>query len=211
LKNNGTQAATGITVSAKLPAGMVHTSNNASKGVYNLFSERWDVPVLQPGETATLTLVLFALVNNTSIANYVQVTAQSQPDADSTPNNGVAPTPNEDDEAAVTLTANLSPSPNPDFAIGNPSNGSLGGTFTNVYPQPAGNDLTVEMTSDMEGAASVFIIDGRGKVVEKSSLQLSKGFNQLNLDISDLNSGMYYIIVDGLSAERLSKRFIVVK
>jgi Secretion system C-terminal sorting domain len=63
----------------------------------------------------------------------------------------------------------------------------------------------------MEGAASVLIIDGRGKVVEKSSLQLSKGFNQLNLDISDLNSGMYYIIVDGLSAERLSKRFIVVK
>jgi uncharacterized repeat protein (TIGR01451 family) len=209
LKNNGTQPATGIAVSAKLPAGMVHTSNSVTKGVYNLFSERWDVPVLQPGETATLTLVLFALVNNTSIANYVQVIAQSQPDADSTPNNGVAPTPNEDDEAAVTLTANLAGNPNPDFAIG--SNGSLGGTFTNVYPQPAGNDLTVEMTSDMEGAASVLIVDSHGKVVEKSTLQLSNGFNKLNLDISNLNSGMYYIIVDGLSAERLTKRFIVVK
>jgi uncharacterized repeat protein (TIGR01451 family) len=211
LKNNGTQAATGISVSAKLPVGMVHTSSNATKGVYNLFFERWDVPVLQPGETATLTLVLFALVNNTNLTNFVQVTAQSQQDADSTPNNGVAPTPHEDDEAAVTLTPNLTGGSNPNFAIGDPSNGNLGGTFTNVYPQPAGNDLTVEMNSDMDGTASVTIIDGHGKVVEKSSLQLSKGFNKLNLDITKLNSGMYYIIVDGLSAERLNKRFIVVK
>ncbi|MEK7415003.1 MAG: CHRD domain-containing protein, partial [Planctomycetota bacterium] len=103
ITNAGTEEATGVTVAAGLPTGMVHTANFTNKGTYNLFFERWDVGTLAPGETGTLTLVLFPLVNDIHITNFVQVLTQDQPDVDSAPGNGTPPTPNEDDEAAVTV------------------------------------------------------------------------------------------------------------
>jgi uncharacterized repeat protein (TIGR01451 family) len=118
ITNSGQTEATGVALSAGIPEGMVHTSNAVTKGMYNLFFQEWEVGVLTPGESATLTLVLFPLVNVPTITNFVQVIALDQTDAASTPNNNMTMIPNEDDEAAVTIfgmreaprggTANLS-------------------------------------------------------------------------------------------------------
>jgi uncharacterized repeat protein (TIGR01451 family) len=67
--NTGRAEATGVSVDAGIPTGLVFTSSTASKGTYNLFFERWDVGTLAPNETATLSLVLFTLVKNPNIVN----------------------------------------------------------------------------------------------------------------------------------------------
>ncbi|MEL7020734.1 MAG: DUF4331 family protein, partial [Bacteroidota bacterium] len=110
LTNSGDITATNIVVSAGFPEGLVNTSNEATAGTYNLFFETWTVPTLAAGESATLTLVQFPLIDNVDIRMFVQVTAADQMDADSTPNNGDGMTAAEDDEATVVSTpANPNP------------------------------------------------------------------------------------------------------
>ncbi len=101
--NTGRAGATGVSVDAGLPNGMVFVSSTTSKGSYSLFFERWDVGALAPNESATLTLVLFTLVKTPNIVNFVQVLSQDQPDMDGSPNNDTDQTTNEDDEASVTI------------------------------------------------------------------------------------------------------------
>ncbi len=103
ITNSGQTAATGVVVAAGIPEGMAHTSNAVTKGMYNLFFQEWEVGTLAAGESATLTLVLFPLVNVPTITNFVQVIALDQTDMASTPNNNMTMMPNEDDEAAVTI------------------------------------------------------------------------------------------------------------
>ncbi len=103
LTNTGTEAASGVEVSVPIPAGsLAYTSSSASTGSYNLFYKTWSVGVLQPGETATLSVVLFVLQNSTPLPYFVEVVSATSSDLDSSPGNGTG-TPNEDDEALVTL------------------------------------------------------------------------------------------------------------
>ena len=101
--NMGTDTAHNVTVSAGLPNGVVYTSSTVSQGEYNLFFERFDVGTLAPGQSATLTLVLFPLVTDSSIVNFFQVMSADEDDTDSTPGNDTDNTPNEDDEALITI------------------------------------------------------------------------------------------------------------
>ena len=204
LRNQGPATATGIRVSAGLPSGMVFTSSNTTTGSYNLFFESWEIPSLGAGETATLTLTLFTLVDNGDISNFVQVTAASQDDIDSTPDNNASSTPDEDDEAAITITANLAPDA-AESLIQQPS------TFSNVYPQPAANQVTLELQLEKELNTQVQVLDAAGNVLQTQYINLYEGFNQVPFDVSDLASGMYFINVEGLVAEDAKKQFVIVK
>ncbi|MEM8528387.1 MAG: CHRD domain-containing protein [Bacteroidota bacterium] len=101
--NRGPQNARNIFVSAPLPEGMVFTSATPSLGTYNLFFEWWNIPAMNVGDTAVLDLTLFTLVDNQPITNFVQIIGGQPLDPDSVPDNGVAPDPQEDDEAAFTI------------------------------------------------------------------------------------------------------------
>ncbi len=101
--NTGTETADSVTVAAGLPTGVVYTSSSVTQGEYNLYYERWDVGSLAPGQSATLTLVLFPLVKDSSINNFFQVLSATGNDTDSTPGNDTDNTANEDDEALVTI------------------------------------------------------------------------------------------------------------
>ncbi len=103
LTNTGAANATGISVSASLPQGLVFTSADASTGSYSLFNGSWDIDMLAAGETATLTITLFTLDQVSEATNFVQVTAVDQMDADSTPGNNNTMTPEEDDEAVAMI------------------------------------------------------------------------------------------------------------
>jgi len=210
--NQGDQPATGISIAAGLPAGFVHTSNSVTKGNYNLFFQRWNIPVLNGGESATLTLVLFPLVDNTNVTNYVQVVAQDQTDADSAPNNGTPPTPNEDDEAVVTISSNFSGGGSGNKLIGTPNDGKLNPNISNVYPQPASNNIMVELELSNEGTADIFLLDSKGKIVQTDkNHSFVKGENQFSLDISSLPSGLYFVHFKTQAGETLVKRVAVVK
>jgi uncharacterized repeat protein (TIGR01451 family) len=103
LVNKGGVASGKVKVAASLPQGMVYTDTKASKGTYNLFLGEWSVDNLAPSESVTLKLVLFTLVKDVPITNYVQVSMQEKIDFDSTPGNGSKGVVREDDEASVTI------------------------------------------------------------------------------------------------------------
>ncbi|KAF2082282.1 PKD domain-containing protein [Flavobacterium sharifuzzamanii] len=100
LNNAGPQATDGVTVTDLLPSGYTYVSYTATAGSYNPVTGLWTVGSMSIA--ATHTLQITAIVNPTgNYTNTAEVTASSQPDPDSTPNNGVI---TEDDYATVTVT-----------------------------------------------------------------------------------------------------------
>lgn len=119
ITNSGGIPATGVKVVCQKPNGVVYTGGNeftASQGTFGpLTSQEWVVGTLAPGASATLTVNYF-LLQATPPTVYAQVTAANEPDADSTPNNGTPPTPNEDDEASSAGTPPPPPA-QPDLSL----------------------------------------------------------------------------------------------
>jgi uncharacterized repeat protein (TIGR01451 family) len=146
LVNRGPAAATGITVKYPFPTGMAFNSQVVSKGTYASFNGIWDVGTLAPGDSAVLTITVFTL--QTTISHFIQVKTASPTDLDSTPGNDTNNSPNEDDEAllsvpsasvnpfidlALNLTADKSsvlPGGTVDFTIAVDNSGAM--TATNV-------------------------------------------------------------------------------
>ena len=101
--NEGTQAATNVEIDARFPDGLVFVSYFSSNGTLNLGNQAWEISSLAPGETATLNLTLFALVDNQDIEFFTQVVSLDQSDSDSTPDSSNGEV-SEDDEASVTIS-----------------------------------------------------------------------------------------------------------
>ncbi|KAF2341360.1 DUF11 domain-containing protein, partial [Flavobacterium nitrogenifigens] len=86
--NAGPQATDGVAVTDLLPSGYTYVSYTATAGSYNPATGLWTVGNM--AIAATHTLQITAIVNATgNYVNVAEVTASSQPDPDSTPNNGV--------------------------------------------------------------------------------------------------------------------------
>jgi uncharacterized repeat protein (TIGR01451 family) len=98
--NAGPSAASGVTVSDTVPSGYDFTGTSATIGSYS--NGRWTIGAL--GKNTSASLVITALVKPGGVyTNYAQVAASGQLDPDSMPGNGPR-TPDEDDDASVTLT-----------------------------------------------------------------------------------------------------------
>lgn len=101
LTNQGPSEATGVVVDDSLPNGISFVSSNTSQGSYNSSNGLWTVGTLTQGGGATLTLT-GRVDTPGDKTNTAQVDAADQPDADSTPGNGVE---SEDDQDSVTIQA----------------------------------------------------------------------------------------------------------
>jgi large repetitive protein len=123
-KNTGTVAGTGI----QIRVGVCGTdafsfvqqnqlvwanTGSSATGTWDWLNQRWAIPSLAPGQTATLNFTLFTL---TTDARSIQVFTQaSSPDVDSSPGNLPTAnglwvcTANEDDEAVLTLNGGAVP------------------------------------------------------------------------------------------------------
>lgn len=189
--NSGSSAANNIKVAAGLPEGMVHTSNNAQQGSYNLFFEEWTIPNLASGATATLDLVLFPLVRDMDLTNFVQVTSVDQADPDSTPGNDTDNIADEDDEASLTLSSSNLQIPNNDL--------ELLQIDAQLAPNPATDQIQLSFisatTSSIPTLISVY--DNMGKRVLQQETSVVKGFNQERLHVKNLGSGNYYLVIEG--------------
>lgn len=102
LTNSGPSDAHNIQSRFQLPSGLVYSGHSAAEGTYQAGSGFWSLSKLSVGASRTLTVtaVLEADIPTTVFA---QVTAATEPDVDSAPNNNNGSIPNEDDETAVTI------------------------------------------------------------------------------------------------------------
>ncbi len=99
LTNDGPDAATGVTVTDLLPAGLSFESSNPSQGTYISATGVWDVGTVNNGANATLSIVA-TLTTAGAKTNTAQVTASNEFDPDSTPNDNAG-----DDRATVSVTS----------------------------------------------------------------------------------------------------------
>ncbi len=99
LTNKGPDAATNVTVKDYLPPELTWVSG----GSFSNDIVTWSAGDLAVGETKTLQIVATVTVS-TPITNYAQITSSDTPDPDSTVDNDVDNSADEDDEAKITIT-----------------------------------------------------------------------------------------------------------
>jgi len=196
--NAGTQTATGITVDVPVPAGVVYTGGNeytASQGTmatYGADQGEWTVGSLAAGATATIVVNYFSL-SASGYDQFVEVLSQNEMDVDSTPGNGNSTSAVEDDEAYLELSTNAPLALTINF-------------FPN--PAPAGEQIVLKYESSGETEVPLLISDLNGRVIHRSRVQFSDGYNQVPVSIGDLPSGVYVLTLSdtGLQPTRLVVR-----
>ena len=72
-------------------------------------------------------------------------------------------------------------------------------TGYSVYPNPANEvlNIDVELTNYQGDDVVVEIMDIKGRIVQSQSADLNRGFNHLEVDISEIPSGVYMINFSG--------------
>ncbi|MFM6081332.1 MAG: Ig-like domain-containing protein, partial [Dolichospermum sp.] len=103
LTNKGIGAATSIKVKQVLASGLTFVSSNPQQGTYDSVSGIWDVGNIAKDNRAFIDIVT-KVTSGGSLLNTAEIIAVAETDPDSTPNNN---NPNEDDQASVTLNADL--------------------------------------------------------------------------------------------------------
>jgi hypothetical protein len=64
-----------------------------------------------------------------------------------------------------------------------------------VFPNPAEENLTIQLTSSVETSMNIAVIDVKGRRALTISKPVIKGENQLKIDISGLKPGVYFLHV----------------
>jgi hypothetical protein len=82
-------------------------------------------------------------------------------------------------------------------------------TFQNkilVYPNPASNNLILELVNETEDNAIISIFDAMGQRIYQTSGNLKAG--KLSIDVSGLAKGMYHVQLLSANNKSLSNSFI---
>ena len=81
------------------------------------------------------------------------------------------------------------------YPVSNTCGGSTGGLPIDVYPNPAWNEVTIEMELDNYQGDDVYytITDATGKAAMSDYIQLNRGFNKHTLDLNKLPQGVYVL------------------
>ena len=195
--NGGTVDANNVVVAAGLPQGMVFANATVDKGNYELFFEEWTITTLPAGETATLNLTLFTLVDNVDITNTVYIVSSDV--QDDNPSN---------DEASVTVTNTITNNPAQSLQQGVITSNSL--TIDKVFPNPTQNELNINLNSSVDYNAEIRIFDVSGRVQSSYITSLSQGVNSMRLDVSNLTNGIYFINLPDGNGSSLNYRFVKV-
>ena len=76
-----------------------------------------------------------------------------------------------------------------------------------IVPNPVGPTLQVRFNSSESGSAIVSIYNYQGRLVKQMPYNAVRGTNQVTIDVSDLNRGLYTLRISGL-LETFVKKFI---
>jgi hypothetical protein len=62
-----------------------------------------------------------------------------------------------------------------------------------LYPNPASNNITLSLGSQVDGKATVNVVDLTGKIVFSNSYMVNRGNNTITLDINEFTNGVYFM------------------
>lgn len=88
--------------------------------------------------------------------------------------------------------------------------GEISGNLISVYPNPAKDMIQVGYQTNMEGGVDINVMDVTGKVYITVPATAAVGLNSYQLDVSGLNSGMYFVQIKNGNKQVIDK-FIVTK
>jgi len=83
---------------------------------------------------------------------------------------------------------------------------NLNSSSLSIYPNPASNNLILELVNDTEDNAIISIFDAMGQRIYQTSGNLKAG--KLSIDVSGLARGMYHIQLLSANNKSLSNSFI---
>lgn len=81
-------------------------------------------------------------------------------------------------------------------------------TSVNIYPNPANQGLTIDFNSKLNLKSTIYIYNSVGQIIQSTDIDIFRGFNQSQLDLSGLANGTYLLKFDNGGRE-IVKRFNV--
>ena len=79
-----------------------------------------------------------------------------------------------------------------------------------LYPNPAFDQVNLEIASLNEQATTFMVFDVNGQMVQQFTKQIEAGTQTQVLSVDQLNAGVYYVnIIQG--EQRIVKKFIVIR
>jgi len=79
------------------------------------------------------------------------------------------------------------------------------------YPNPAANNGTLEITLNDNSKVDINVMNAVGQIVYSTSLTGTAGFNKVDLNLSNLNSGIYFYQVKAGSSKTITNKFVIAK
>ena len=83
--------------------------------------------------------------------------------------------------------------------------------FLSLVPNPANDFIGVQIKASFEADIDIQIFDARGVLVQEVKHQLFEGRNGVDLDISNLSEGMYWVRIPQIPQNHSTKRFVKVR
>ncbi len=78
-----------------------------------------------------------------------------------------------------------------------------------IYPNPAKDNFTLELTSSQAGEMSMTIYNINGGLIRTKNIKLTEGNNMINEDVSSLASGIYFVqIYSSSNNETIVKKLV---
>ena len=197
VKNEGTEEATKVVIDFPMPNGLVYVSQIQTAGTYDNWLGTWKLDNIPEGGVERLELTLFTLKDDAAIINFAQVIELDQDDADSTPDNNTGVVPAEDDEAAVSIyPANIN------FRNGQvvrkiqlEANQMM--ELIRLFPNPATEELRLQINGPKDGRSlHLRVFNLLGEEMAMRPVEITEGYNELQLNIRSLPAGMYYLLFD---------------
>jgi PQQ-dependent dehydrogenase (s-GDH family) len=74
-----------------------------------------------------------------------------------------------------------------------------------VFPNPAEKDIRVTINATAVDRAEWKILDNSGRVILRGNNNLVKGYNEIQIDLSKLSAGVYYLNVSGATIDQRVK------
>ncbi len=184
VKNEDVYVAENLEINVPLPANTSYNSANATTGFYSQFCaggvkcENWTIPSLAPGQSAELSLRVFTMINTGALSTTAMIMTEN-----SASNGG-----------RVTISI-----PHATNCTNNNFKGGAENALESIkaFPNPTNDKLSVELQSSFEGKGTLNIYDLKGSVILSKNVDLNKGFNNFNIETSQMAKGNYYLIIQG--------------
>lgn len=77
-----------------------------------------------------------------------------------------------------------------------------------LFPNPSNEDVNITFNSLIEGVAEARLIDQTGKIIAVYEHQLALGYNEVSINITDLQSAMYNLVFTTEEGDQYLRRLI---